>query len=186
MYNSEFISNIENVSHNFINQNNIFLFDEFTTEKCSYMLSDLVSIINSTQYNEINVYINSPGGEINTLLAFLSLFKIAQNSNMNINTIVMGLASSCASLLAICGNKRYMYNKALHFVHFGSITTEVSKSSEIEKSKFILKRHEDIIKSTYLENTKISNDKLNKLIEDEYGYLNSKQCKTLGFCDIII
>jgi ATP-dependent protease ClpP protease subunit len=181
------ITNIENITHNFVSTEGVFIFDELSTETSSYLISDFIKLINcNAAKKDIDVYINSPGGDVYTLTSLLSCFKLANAQNISINTYNIGLAASCGSLLAICGNKRYMHKKARHFVHFGQVYNEVSKSSEIEKAKEYMKNHEDFIKSLYLENTKITLEQLNKLIVDEYGWLSAQQCKKLGFCDIIL
>jgi len=179
---------------NYVLNNNVFIFDSLNPNSCAKLIGDLTVLVQLAHENKdeekksINFFFNSPGGNISILLSIQYLMDMAKGYNILIPTNVCGRASSAASLLAIQGTPghRMMGEYTQHFVHFGQTSQAVSKESEIAKTTAQFKRHRDIIKKIYLRHTKIKENQLNKLIEDEMGYLDANACLRLGFCDSIL
>lgn len=186
----------------------IYIMDSFRQDKCAETIANMYSMILSLppspiytsganmsspyeiqQNNPIlDVYINSGGGNFEVLLQFESLFGLAKNHGFIVRTFVPAYAGSCASMLATQGTNGYriMGEHARHFVHFGSTTNTVSRESEIDKSYQDMRAHARASKNIYLKHTKIPEKRLNELRQDEYGYLDAKECLQLGFCDWIL
>lgn len=187
MYDStKLIPDINTVSHNYACGNKIYIHDELTLENCSYLISDIHSIIESPGIDLIEFIINSPGGRVDMLLSLISCIKLAKRKNILVNTYITGEAASSASLLATFGDKRFMFEHTQHFIHFGTYYEHITKSSEIKKAAKEAQKFHDMAKKIYLDNTKIDAKRLDELMEDEYGYLTAQECKKLGFCDAII
>lgn len=178
-----------NILLNFVSENNCYINDVISNETCSYMVADLYHAINDMKdkkMNELNIYLNSPGGDVNTLLSILNCLQIAKDNGIKINTYVTGEAASSASIIAVFGDERYIYEYGRHFVHFGSIKSKITKETEINKAYKDTKEHLKFMQEMYLIYTNIPKEKLNALMEDEYGYLSAKDCKKYGFVDKII
>lgn len=183
------LTETNNLLLNFVSENNCYINDEISNETCSYMIADLYHVINDMKdkkINELNIYLNSPGGDVNTLLSILNCLQMAKNYGIKIITYVTGIAASCASIIAVFGDERYIYEHSKHFVHFGSVKSRITKETEINKAYKDTIEHLKFIQEMYLIYTDISKDKLNALMEDEYGYLSAKDCKKYGFVDKII
>lgn len=188
MYNpkSHVVIDRQNLLTNFVSENNVFINDEITNSTCAYMLADMYHLIADPAIREMNIYINSPGGDISTLVSILSCLELAKATKLTVRTIVTGLAASSASMIAIVGDKRYMGEYAKHFIHFGSVFNGITKESEIEKANIYNKSHMKLVKELYLRYTKLTKEKLDKLMEDEYGYIDAKTCKKLGLVDELV
>lgn len=181
------ITDIDTVSHNFLMGNNIFINDEITYANCSYLIADFYfNIVSNNIFNTIELFINSPGGELDTALSIINCIKVAKKHGITVNTHVTGEAGSAASLIATFGDNRYMNEYAQHFVHFGSYYGKINKETEIKKFNKEAKKFHDICQSIYLTNTNIPEDVLDNLMEDEYGYLTAKECLKYKFCTEII
>ncbi|MDR1826214.1 MAG: ATP-dependent Clp protease proteolytic subunit [Rickettsiales bacterium] len=140
------------------------------------------------EWPALEVYINSPGGDLYAYQTILGLLTMAKMNRVTVKTIVFGWAASAASMLAVHGSPghRVMYKDALHMVHFGTFDQYITKETEIEKSARELERYKRIGRDTYLLNTRIGDKKLKALMEDEMGYLGALECLELGFCDMVI
>lgn len=180
---------------NYMQDTNIFILDCLNTVNCANLIGDLAAFSKNAGQKQadkkdqfLNIYINSNGGNTNILFTIQGLLTNIRNSGYKIRTNVYGEAKSCASMLAIMGDKghRTMSEFATHLVHFGTTTTKITKSTEIEKAKKYSDNHIKNMKSFYLRNTKITEKHLNKLMEDEFGFLNAEECLKLHFCDKIL
>ena len=75
---------------------------------------------------EITMYINSPGGEVNSGLA---LYDVMQAVSAPIRTICVGMAASMAAILFAGGNKREMLPHAAVMIHDPLISGGVGGSA---------------------------------------------------------
>lgn len=175
---------------NYMYNNKVFLLDEITSTNCAFLIGDLTQFIGDPENNQkkLNLFINSPGGDVNTMITIIGLLNLARLNNIYVTTYVLGLAGSAASLIAVQGDARFMSNISRHFVHFGSIFDTTSKPSEIEKTYQQNKDYAEQMQELYLKacKGKLSKAKLLELESDERGYLNAKQCVKYGLCDMII
>ncbi len=81
----------------------IILEGEITDQLSSIIVSELLFLASESN-EDINLYINSPGGSIN---AGLAIFDTMNYIKPNVNTICIGLCASMASILLAAGKKRY-------------------------------------------------------------------------------
>ena len=177
-------------SRNYMYNDKVFILDEITADNCAYLIGDLTTFV----WNEANsgkrlmIYINSPGGDVYTMMTILGLINVAKLNDINVITFVLGLAGSAASILATQGNLRYMSNISTHFVHFGCIYDVTQKHSEIEKAYIQNKAYAEKMMLLYLKGCKgkLSRNTLLKLQSDERGYLSADECLKYGFCDVVI
>lgn len=179
-----------NTFRNYMVDNKVFILDEINSINCAYLIGDLTNFVFNEQNinKKIMIIINSPGGEIDVLFTILGLLNIARLSNIEIYTFVLGRACSAASILAVQGDYRYMSKLSKHFIHFGSIYDVTQKRSEIEKIYTQNKEYTDMIDELYISksNNKLNKEFLEKIQNDERGYLNANRCLKLGLCDAIV
>ena len=180
----------QNTSRNYMYGDKVFLLDTITSNNCAYLIGDLTTYILDEHNNgkRLIFMINSPGGEVNTMLSLLGLMNMARLYNIEIYTFVLGVAGSAASILAVQGDARYMSGLSKHFIHFGCIYDMTTKHSEIEKMYHQNKEYADNMVNLYLDacDKKLSKADLLRLQSDERGYLSAEQCLKYGLCDSII
>lgn len=175
---------------NYMMNEKIFILDTITADNCAHLIGDMTSFIlnEQNQNKRLMFFINSPGGEVDTMLTIIGLINMARLYNIQIYTFVLGLAGSAASMIAVQGDQRYMSTMSRHFIHFGCIWDVTTKHSEIEKMYHQNKEYADNIVNLYLDacENKLSKTELLKLQSDERGYLSAEQCLRYGLCDQII
>lgn len=174
---------------NYMYKNTVYLLDEISDASCAYLIGDLYEYVTNKQFFDLplNFIINSPGGDVYTMMTILGLINIAKINGIQINTFVMGVAASAASVIAVQGDVRKITKVSRHFVHFGTMWSVTERHSEIEKIYEQTKDYAERIDSLYLEACpKLTAEKLRSLQLDERGYLNAEQCIEYGLCDSII
>ena len=79
----------------------IFVSGEITDESANIIVSELL-YLDSLSHDEINLYINSPGGSISAGMAIFDTMNFIES---DVRTIVIGMAASMAAILASNGTK---------------------------------------------------------------------------------
>ena len=174
---------------NYMYKNTVYLLDEISDKSCAYLIGDLYEYVTNPQNfdNPLNFIINSPGGDVYVMMTIIGLINIAKLNKIQINTFVMGIAASAASVIAIQGDIRKITNVSRHFIHFGSMWSLTERHSEIEKIYEQTKDYAERIDNLYLQACPgLTAEKLRNLQLDERGYLNAEQCIEYGLCDSII
>lgn len=131
----------------------------------------------------IKIYIDSYGGYVYQCLGLLGIMKA---SKVEIHTIVTGCAMSCGFLISVSGHKRFGYPKATFMYHQVS-SVAVGKVKDIEEDVIETKRLQSIIEGITLENTKISQKKLERIYKTKKDwFMDSEEALKLKVIDEII
>lgn len=133
-------------------------------------------IKNMTDVNEINVYINSYGGELSEGLAIYNALK---QHKAIVNTYVMGFACSSASLIFMSGNNRYISKSSMLMIH-NAICSCYGNSDDMRAMAETLDKMNGAIRNVYADNINISIDDLKTLLDKE-TFLNYEECVNYGF-----
>lgn len=80
----------------------IFLTGEINQEVASSVIAQMIFLEAKAPNKDINLYINSPGGDINSAFAIMDTMNFIK---CDVSTICVGLAASAASLLLCAGTK---------------------------------------------------------------------------------
>ena len=93
----------------------IFVTDEINSESVSDYQAELLYLAstitpNDTKENPIQIYINSPGGEIYSFLGLYDTIQYLIRKGYIVETINIGLAASAAALLLLSGSTGHRYN----------------------------------------------------------------------------
>ena len=160
----------------------IFLSGEIDDNTANTIVSELL-YLDSINHDDINLYINSPGGSITSGMAIMDTMNFIKS---NVSTICVGMAASMAAFLLSCGEKgkRYILPNAEVMIHqpLGGATgqaTEIKIAAErILKMK--QKLNEIIAKNTNQDIKKIEKD-----TERDY-FLSAMEAKNYGLVDKII
>lgn len=128
----------------------------------------------------LNIYINSPGGDVfegNTIMNMLKRKKCIKN------VYVDGLAASIASVIAMAGDKIIMPNNAMMMIH-NAWTYAAGNSQELRKLADDLDKVNASIRQTYLDKAgdKLDEETLTTLMDNE-TWLTAQECYDYGLCD---
>ena len=99
-----------------LNERIVFLGMPIDDAVGNLIMAQLLHLESEEPEKDINLYINSPGGEMTTLFA---IYDTMQYIKPDVSTIVMGQAASAAAVLALAGakGKRYTLPHARILLH---------------------------------------------------------------------
>lgn len=125
---------------------------------------------------EIDVYINSPGGDVSAGAEIYSELR-ARGATVHIT----GLAASAASVIA-CAGKRTLISPAGCMMIHNVFSGAWGDYHEMERTAEALKQVGRTISSAYREKTGMEEKELLKLMDRE-SWMNAEDAVRFGFCD---
>ena len=162
--------------------NNLYYSGPITDSAIFSITSNLINMQNQVQFNDINLYMQSPGG---SLLPTLGLVDLIKTSDIPINTFVNSYCASAASLITVVGANRFINRHGLLLIHQLKMGIEPTKYLEIKDQIDNADTLMKIIKDIYLENSNLTPKKLDELLLHDW-WLDSELCQKYGLIDIII
>ena len=130
----------------------------------------------------IELHIHSGGGD---LFSGLAAIDTIQNMKTPIHTYVQGSVASAATLMSVCGAKRFMYKNSVMLIHQISTAMMYGKYheflDEIENQNLLM----DKVKSIYREKTKLTDEQLDDMLKHDL-WLSADKCLELGLVDKIL
>jgi ATP-dependent protease ClpP protease subunit len=130
----------------------------------------------------IQLHIHSAGGDLFSGLAAIDTIRTLKTP---IHTYVQGSVASAATLMSICGTKRYMYSNSLMLIHQISTSMMYGKYheflDEIENQNLLMEKVKDIYKAK----TNLTEEQLNDMLQHDL-WLSSDKCLELGLVDEIL
>lgn len=141
---------------------------------------DINNILNEANGEEVEVYINSPGGIIE---AGSEIYTMLREYQGDIKVKIVGQACSAASIIAMAG-KCEMSPTALMMVHCVS-TYASGNHADMEKTAEILKTADDALSNAYISKTGMSKKEVLAMMEEE-TWLTAEQAKEKGLIDGIM
>ena len=147
---------------------------------------DTISAKEVTEYladldvENINVYINSNGGVVDTAIAINNALR-RHKAKVTVN--IDGIAASAATLITCAGDTVRMPKNALFMIHNPS-TIAMGDSEEMRKQADVLEKYKNSITETYLQKVNIDKEKLSELMDNE-TWLNAEEALEYGFIDEI-
>jgi len=162
--------------------NNLYYSGPITDSAIFSISSNLITIQNEANFDHINLHMQSQGG---SLLPSLGLVDLIRTSYIPINTFVDGYCASAASLITVVGAQRFINRYGVILIHQLKMGVEPSKYLEIRDQTDNADTLMKIVKDIYLENTRLSNEKLDELLMHDW-WLNSTLTKKYGIVDIVI
>ena len=97
-----------------LSRREIFLTEEVNAETSNELIKQLMYLERQDSGKEINLYINSPGGEVISGLAVYDLISLMKSP---VRTVCTGTAASMAAILFIAGKKREMLPHTRLMIH---------------------------------------------------------------------
>lgn len=129
----------------------------------------------------LNVYINSPGGDV---FAGQAIHTMLKRHSATVNVYIDGLAASIASVIAMAGDKVVIPSNAMIMIH-NAWTWGMGNAQDFRKLADDMDKINASIKSTYLAKAKnIDEEKLTELMDSE-TWLTAQEAVDYGFADEI-
>lgn len=172
---------------NFLRDGNVYLFGEIDETIPENVIAPLVRLVTERELDKdpkpITIFISSDGGDAYYALDLISIIESCRGK-VQINTMVTSHAFSAASMIAVCGHKRFATRWASHLVHYPrswdfSHNPEMAEIN-VDALKFLTSEMLNI----YKQRTKIK-DLDKKLISDNY-IVSGKELVKVGLVDKIL
>ena len=166
-----------------INSRILFIDNEINIEEANKLIINLL-YLDSISHEDINLYINSPGGDLS---AGLAIIDIINNIKSNVNTICLGRCYSMAAIILACGNKgkRAMLPNSEVMIHEVAITHMEGRTKDVLRIANMTKEKNEKILSILAKNTNLTINNLKELTKTDY-YMNAEEALEKGFIDKII
>ena len=169
-------------------KNSIYLTGALTEDTCWSLTQSLLGyksqlLHNDNRFNNINLYIQSPGG---SLLPTLAVVDEIRTLEIPVHTYIRGYAASAATLLSVMGTKRYMYNHSLMMIHGVKLNGyETNSLTDVKDLNDNVNLFMETIKNIYLENSNITEEQLEKFfLRDKW--ISANEALSYGLIDEII
>ena len=163
----------------------VFLNGEVNDQVSNSICAQLLFLEAEDSTEDINFYINSPGGIVT---AGMAMYDTMQYIKPDVSTIVMGQACSMGSLLANAGapGKRYMLPKARHMIHQPSGGAR-GQQTDIEIAAQEIRRMRDELTEIYVKHNSKGKtfDEVNKDIERD-NFMTATEALDYGLIDEIV
>lgn len=130
--------------------------------------------------NQIDLHINSPGGEV---FDGITIYNLIKQHPANVTTYIDGIAASIASVIALAGDKIIMAENALYMMHnpFGMV---MGNSEDMRKMADVLDKVRGSISLAYKTKSGKADDEINSLMDAE-TWMNADEAQAAGFVDEI-
>ena len=160
----------------------IFIEGEINDERANLIVSELL-YLDSISNDDINIYINSPGGSITAGMAIYDTMNYIKSDCV---TIGIGLCASMAAFLLSSGTrgKRCSLSNTEIMIHepLGGVNGQATEIKIVAERILKIKKKLNVILSR---NTKKSLSKIEKDVERDY-YMDSDEALKYGIIDKII
>ena len=169
-------------------KDSIYLTGPLTEDTCWGITQSLINyqsqlLHSDNRFNNINLYIQSPGG---SLLPTLGLVDEIKTLDIPVHTYIRGYAASAATLLSVVGEKRYMYKHSVMMIHGIKLNGHQSDSLlDVKDLNSNVDLFMNTIKNIYLENTNISEEQLEKFFYRDQ-WISANEALSYGLIDEII
>lgn len=138
---------------------------------------DIKQEIDTLDVDEINVYINSYGGEVAEALAIYSALK---RNKATVHTYCDGFACSAATIIFAAGETRTMGNIALLMIHNCMSYVGYANSDEMRKAAEDNDKINQSSIEAYKKISNLSEDEIKDMMDNE-TWLTAEECLKYGF-----
>jgi len=128
----------------------------------------------------LNVYINSPGGDV---FAGQTIYSMLKRHKAKVNVYIDGVAASIASLITMAGDKVIMPANAMMMIH-SPWTIAMGNAQDFRKLADDLDKIRESMIVAYESKSALTKDEIIKIMDNE-TWLTAEECKEYGFADEI-
>lgn len=132
--------------------------------------------------DEINVYVNSPGGGV---FAGVAIYNELKRFNKPVTSYIDGIAASIASLIVLAADKVVMPSNAIYMIHnpWSCVCGNASEMRDVADK--LDKITDSTLVTTYKAKTGLSEEKIKELLAEE-TWMNGEEAAELGFVDEVL
>lgn len=138
---------------------------------------NIIKQIDGLDVDDINVYINSPGGEVSEAVAIYSALK---RNKATVHTYCDGFACSAASIIFCAGDTRTMGKLAMLMIHNCMSYVGYANADELRKAADDTDKINKSSIEAYKAVSNLSEDKIKELMSDE-TWLTADEALEYGF-----
>jgi ATP-dependent Clp endopeptidase proteolytic subunit ClpP len=142
---------------------------------------DVDQLLNEVDDEDLEVLINSPGGDV---YSGSEIYTILKDHANNVDVKIVGVAASAASVVAMAGDSVKISPTAQIMIHNVSSGAQ-GDYREMEHQAEVLKNYNKSIANAYRLKTNLSEEELLDLMNSE-KWLNAQEAKSKGFVDQIM
>lgn len=143
---------------------------------------DLINEINNGDAKlPLNVYINSPGGD---LVEALAIFNAIKRYDGDTTVYVDGIAASAASYIAMAFDKVVMPKNTMMMIH-DPISYAVGNADEMRDTADLLDKFKNSITSGYADKSGKTAEEISALLSNE-TWISADEALEMGFADEVI
>lgn len=142
---------------------------------------DFVSQLQAVESSDIEVEINSPGGDT---FAGVTMYNALRASGKNVTTKAMGVAASAASLVFMAGDKRVMPANTMLMIHDPWMVT-VGNAAELRDAADMLDKVGSSVRSTYAARSGLDDAKLTEMLSKD-TWLTADEALANGFATEVV
>lgn len=179
----ESVNGIQEVSlyTNAFSNRKLFLFGPID-EKTVYSFTAQMLYLMEDEQSPIDIYINSPGGEVNSGLA---IYDLIQSCKAPINMYCIGMAASMGALIFAGGKKghRFMLPHSKVMIHEPLIPNGVGGSaSSIKSTADSILQTREILNGILAKHTGKTLEEINKATDHD-NFMTANEAIEFGLCD---
>lgn len=152
--------------------------DWFDGDVSSYTLSKQIE---GLECDNINVYINSYGGEVAEGLAIYNQLK---RHKAKVKTICDGFACSAASVVFMAGDERVMSSASLLMIH-NAWTYTAGNANDLRKQADDLDKITQASINAYLQEVNVTEEELKQMLDDE-TWITPQEALDMEFITTIV
>jgi ATP-dependent Clp protease protease subunit len=161
----------------------IMLFTPITDQFANTIIAQLLYLEREDPDKDISLYIQSPGGVINSGLA---IYDTMQLIHAPVSTICVGMTASMATVLLCAGAKGKRYALPHSTIHMHQPSGGVQgQASDIQIAAREILRQQEIIRDILVKHTGQPAEKITHDTDRDF-YLNAEQAVSYGIIDEIL
>lgn len=143
-------------------------------------VADTLRDLKSNGVKTLNIYINSPGGDVFEAMAIVNNIRRFGGA---VNVMVDGLAASAATLIMMAADKGCLKvaSNSMVMVH-NPWGFAIGEAKDMREYADMLDKVRGQISDMYVARTGKTKDEVHKLMDEE-TWMTGDECKTAGFCD---
>lgn len=167
-----------------LNDRKLFIEGEITATSACEFAKAMMLLTKDESEKPIDVYINSPGGEVN---AGLMIYDILKGAKVEINLHCIGIAASMASIIIASGKKghRFILRHSKMMIHEPLIPRGVCGSAtSIQRTAESIMETKRIAIELLAMDTGKTNAEIEAAISFD-NYMNAEEAISFGLCDRI-
>ncbi|TNM70370.1 ATP-dependent Clp protease proteolytic subunit [Deinococcus radiopugnans ATCC 19172] len=161
----------------------IFVGTPIESQMANSIVAQLLLLDSQNPEQEIQMYINCPGGEV---YAGLAIYDTMRYIKAPVSTICVGIAMSMGSVLLMAGDKgkRMALPNSRIMIHQGSAGFRGNTPDLEVQAKEVLHLRDRLV-SIYNKHTDLPHDKLLRDMERDY-FMSAEEAKQYGLIDSVI